>query len=277
MALCPQHTFQILTKRSERMREYLTAQGRTSAIYNAAAILIEGDWKRMPTAMPHHRSSAEGWWPLHNVWLGVSVENQQAADERIPLLLQTPAAVRFISAEPLLGPVNLDCIHREPDQFDRAMPGFDECASFHASALCGSIGATMKQGDISWSSNIPDNGRKLDWVIVGGESGSAARPMHPDSVRSLRDQCMLAAVPFFFKQWGEWVPFSTAHLDRVELLYPGLSQSTPTCLVKKDGRVVRPYCMDDAPGQEMLRVGKKAAGHLLDGQRWHEFPSAARG
>lgn len=121
-------------------------------------------------------------WPLPNVWLGVSIENQQTADERIPLLLQIQAARRFVSAEPLLGAIDLwgwseQC---EPCPGEDACP-FGEC--------------------INWwngTNESPD----INWLIVGGESGPNARPMHPDWVRSLRDQCVAAGVPFFFKQWG---------------------------------------------------------------------------
>ena len=113
----------------------------------------------------------EPWLPLPNVWLGVSAERQQEADERIPLLLNTPAAKRFISAEPLLGPIDLNEVIPHP---------------------------------ISYSFKHGFNG--LDWVIAGGESGKKARPMHPDWARSLREQCKAAGVPFFFKQWGAYCP-----------------------------------------------------------------------
>jgi protein gp37 len=144
MALCPQHTFQVLTKRPERMLRY-----------------FEKDY------------------PLPNVWQGVSVENQKAADVRIPLLLQTPAAVRFISAEPLLGPVNLE-----------ELPS--------ASGIGRHLDALSNAG-VDKGALIPN---KLDWCIIGGESGPGARPMNPDWARSLRDQCQAAKVAFFMKQMG---------------------------------------------------------------------------
>jgi protein gp37 len=139
MCVAKWHTFQILTKRPQRMLELISEY----ASYGYK-------------------------WPLPNVWLGVSVENQQAANERIPLLLQTPAAVRFVSAEPLLGPVQMSP---------------------------------------QWMYNDHGFGT-LDWIICGGESGPGARPMHPDWARSLRGQCEAAGVPYFFKQWGEWRPVS---------------------------------------------------------------------
>ncbi len=147
MAEAPQHTFQVLTKRAKRMRE-----------------LMEGVTK-----------------PLQNVWLGVSTERQEEADERIPHLLQTPAAVRFISAEPLLGPIDLTRIE---------LPT-------HA-PFCALTGRVLPRGDIERGE------RHLDWVVVGGESGPSARPMRPDWARSLRQQCERAGVKFFFKQWGQW-------------------------------------------------------------------------
>jgi protein gp37 len=150
------HTFQILTKRPARMREFLSTQG-----------LID-----------RFQRFHDGKWPLPNVWLGVSVENQHFADERIPLLLQTPAALRFISAEPLLGPVDLQAKVKE------------------------SIGTPAYRLANDWV-------KCLDWVIAGGESGPHARPMHPSWVQSLRNQCQAASVPFFFKQWGEFAPAGT--------------------------------------------------------------------
>lgn len=150
MSLAPQHTFQVLTKRPERMAEYL-----------------------------------RGDCPLPNVWLGTSVEDQAAADERVPHLLDTPAAVRFLSCEPLLGDVDL-----RPHLYG------------------------------------------LDWVIVGGESGPRARPMHPSWVRRIRNACIWNEVPFLFKQWGAWENGDS-------------------------------------------RVGKKAAGRLLDGRTWDETPEKA--
>lgn len=158
MALSPWHTYQVLTKRPELMHAYMTdfalrvnAHGWPEGVPMAPRFRANG----LPNAVD---------WPLPNVWLGVSVENQHWADERIPLLLQTPAAVRFVSCEPLLGPVDLS----------RWMG-------------CNDPGCCTP-----W----------LDWVIVGGESGPKARPMDLAWARSLRDQCRAASVPFFMKQLG---------------------------------------------------------------------------
>lgn len=149
MAFAPQHTFQLLTKRHARMRSLLSSPGFEMLLWAAMVDLSAARAK--PDVLCIDFEPVD--WPLPNVWLGVSVENQQWADTRIPALLATPAAVRFISAEPLLGPV--------------AFPA-----------------------------------ESLDWVIVGGESGKGARPMHPGWARQIRYQCELVGTPFLFKQWG---------------------------------------------------------------------------
>lgn len=157
MALAPQHTFQVLTKRTKRMRAYLTMPTRHDSVVTSMDM---PPW--MPPGSSFPRRPAD--WPLPNVWLGVSVENQHFADERIPLLLATPAAVRFISAEPLLGPVDL-----KGEQL------------------------------MGWFENSP----QIDWVIVGGESGKGARPFNIAWARSIVAQCQATRVPVFVKQLGE--------------------------------------------------------------------------
>lgn len=165
MALAPQHTFQVLTKRPERMRDWIgqqNAHGMTSWACAAAGV-------KHGNAFTAARDNPAGMvpWPLPNVWLGVSVEDQATADERIPVLLDTPAAVRFTSAEPLLGPVDL----------------FSVCA-YNAPG----------DGELVW--------KGPDWVIVGGESGPRARPFDLDWGRSIVAQCRDAGVPVFVKQLG---------------------------------------------------------------------------
>jgi protein gp37 len=173
MLRAPRHTYQILTKRPERMQAWVAA------------------WvKEAGTPLPA------------NIWLGVSVEDQATAKQRVPLLLDTPCAVRWVSAEPLLGPVAL--------------------------ALDG-----------------------LNWVVVGGESGPGARPMHPDWARRLRDDCVGAGVAFLFKQWGDWLPDSHADWTR------------------GDGHYERVH----VAGTGLARVGKKRAGRELDGRLWDEYPA----
>jgi protein gp37 len=211
------HTYQILTKRPERALKFLTEE-----IYK----VIEnwpGDYP-LCLAIDDERE-----WPLSNVWLGVSVEDQKAADERIPTLCKIPAATKFVSCEPLLGPVDLM-------QIDIS----DEDGHALLFPLAGEWTFEGRNEPLSLSRG------GIDWVIAGGESGKAKdiRPMHPDWVRSLRDQCKAADVPFFFKQWGEFKP----------ILLPGKS-----LFITKDE-------------YHFMRVGKKKAGALLDGVQYKEFP-----
>jgi protein gp37 len=177
MALSRQHTFQVLTKRAERMRGYLTAEDRRYQI-ELAMYELGGDYDA--------RTIPDADWPLPNVWLGVSGERQQEADERIPLLLQTPAAVRFVSLEPLLGPIDLCNISHPSPPEDEGRRG---------SALDGHEVAGMVGNCIAW---IPP----LDWVIVGGESGNGARPFHVEWADQIVEQCKAADVPCFVKQLG---------------------------------------------------------------------------
>lgn len=196
MALARQHTFQILTKRPGRMRRFFDEPNRSAAVGIAAMGISKST---RPFTLPDERVFEARpvafnlpWmihaWPLPNVWLGVSVENQHFADERIPLLLQTPAAVRFISAEPLLGPVDLS-------------GGSDPCRTWLRSGLMALRGLATERW---WP--------PLDWIICGGESGPSVRPTDPAWVRDVRDQCVRAGVPFFFKQWGGRRPTSSGRL-----------------------------------------------------------------
>jgi protein gp37 len=195
MALAPQHTFQVLTKRPERMSRYLTRimEGDNGSEDIAdAAVRVTGS----PCAA--HIEDAQ--WPLPNVWLGTSIEDQATADARIPQLLATPAAVRFISAEPLLGEVDLESAwHGES-----ALSG--EC--WGDCAWCETGNPPMHNCQKGRQSGAQiDKGRDgLDWVICGGESGPGARPMHPDWARSMRDQCEAAGVAFFMKQMDKKQP-----------------------------------------------------------------------
>jgi protein gp37 len=186
-------------------------------------------------------------WP-DNVWAMTSVEDQQRADERIPYLLRVPARVRGLSCEPLLSEVWLrpewlydpcpdgcGCIW--PDDADA-----NECACW---GLC---------CQAEWD----DRPRKLHWVIAGGESGHGARPMQPDWARSLRDQCQAAGVSYFFKQWGEWLPFS----------HGGHGEPKHSYTDNRNGL--------GPSAASMHRVGKRTAGRLLDGREWNEFPEVPR-
>ena len=180
MAAAHWHIFMILTKRATRLREWSRA-----VMYYPC-----GDRASRPVL---------GWPP--NAWIGVTAENQETADERLPQLIQVPAAVRFVSVEPMLGPVNL---------FD-SVPG---------------VFGTLRH---------PPYIGHIQWFVCGGESGKNARPVNPQWVHSLRDQCVSAGVPFFFKQWGEW---ASVQGDTVQI----------------------------------TRVGKKVAGRSLDGIAWNDLP-----
>ncbi len=186
MGIASQHTFQVLTKRAERMRALLNNPVFHAEMHRERLRIICGSFVA-DAWEPDGRESRH--LPLSNVWLGVSVENQAAADERIPLLLQTPAAVRWISAEPLLGPMDLSPAYFPCHNAEGMRPdpetGASECCR-----ECDYTGISNEMG--------------LDWVVVGGESGPHARPMHPQWARSLRDQCAAAGVAYLFKQWGEW-------------------------------------------------------------------------
>ena len=268
MALNPQHIFQVLTKRADRMRDYMSRRetagqfgpDRHGSILRACSPFLTtyrlADPKRPELWTPQGRCKAlEFAWPLPNVWLGVSVEHQEAADERIPHLLQTPAAKRFLSCEPLLGPVDLMNDGNGP--------------------LCGQEPTFAEIKGPNAIHFLRHGGPRVDWVIAGGESGPAARPSHPDWFRALRDQCVAASVPFFFKQWGEWVPWQ-----------PGQEQTTQC----QDGRSMRRNGLPDIgladnhlrwnddltfSGAPCVheRVGKKAAGAMLDGREWREVPA----
>ena len=281
MALCPQHTFQVLTKRSARMRSYLSMArahpvGLTAmemAFVDRAAnprsqvgagVVLQGDIVHLKT------------WPLPNVWLGVSTEDQKRADERIPDLLATPAAVRFISAEPLLRAVNLKQISIKPGWVVDALTGRND--DMHRPC--------------------PDKPR-LDWVIVGGESGPGARPMHPDWARDIRDQCEAAGVPFFFKQWGAWKPICEMPGDESDLLYRSNRSAKPhesqeniddlygrTCTVttgsvRFDGRLFKTgelggfESIDGHYAMQVFNVGKGKAGRLLNGRTHDGMPALA--
>ena len=179
--LCPQHIFVFLTKRPQNISSF---------------------W------IP----------PKPNVWLGVSCENQARADERIPILLQIPAAVRFVSLEPMLGPIDLQQAHGL--YYDKAGCDF----------------------------------RKIDWAIVGGETGPGARSLHPDWVRKIRDDCQAADVSLFFKGWGEFCAISQMPLNTYK----------KWCDMQQGWTINGP----DDP----VYIGKKVAGRLIDGRTWEEYP-----
>lgn len=258
MALCPHHIFQILTKRPGKMRDYIakrneewTDLGVSETLKNWEVHyenyeLLHTDGKLKP-----HLQKAEWFWesfptgeggtdpgdlyyygkiPLRNVWFGVSCENP-SVKSRIRVLQDIPAAVRFLSLEPLLedlGEINLT---------------------------------------------------NIDWVIAGGESGNYARPVHPAWVRSIRDQCTAAGVPFFFKQWGSWKPIDQMSDEESDKCYfPLRKTQSPedirkprfeTTILHLDGKQDFSF---PAGAMQVFRIGKKKAGNLLDGIKWEQFP-----
>lgn len=229
MSMCPQHIFQVLTKRPERMLKHPIFSHSGTCLW----VGVRQEAERMFSKEPGPISKA-----LPNVWLGVSIEDQKTADVRIPPLLDTPAAVRWISAEPLLGPVRLDehGLHGGPGQ--------------------------------------------LDWVVVGGESGPEARPMHPAWPRSLRDHCASAGVPFLFKQWGEWAPRSACyHTFEGGKSFVDIDPSAtrwPCIRMTERGHSGRDLAhAGEGDHAYMQRVGKRLAGRLLDGVEHNGFPIEA--
>lgn len=216
LAMCPHVDFQLLTKRPQNFK--LRILGAASWLRGARP-----ETNRQWLVDWCEDSSARA-----NLWIGTTVEDQKAADTRIPHLLQIPAKVRFLSCEPLVGPIDLAGM----EYFTAKLGKYP----FHLPK--------------EHRSSVLDAG--IHWVIAGGESGGHAAPMHPDWFRSLRDQCAGAGVPFFFKQWGEWIDLGNMqpHMDR---------------------RAYKGHHFDD--GTLMLRVGTKTAGDLLDGQQHHAFPA----
>lgn len=200
----------------------------TKRIGNVARML--GDWQTVPL--------------LPNIWLGITVVNQEEADRDVPKLLRVPAAVRFLSVEPMLGPVNL----------------------------------VPPQIGWGWLRGV----RAVDWVICGGESGPKARPMHPDWARGLRDQCEAAGVPFLFKQWGEWREFDNSGLPGVRTIHhgdPEWGAQAAQCdaFMAVDGELIGDLDngRDGVGYRGLEHVGKKAAGRLLDGRTHDGFPGGA--
>lgn len=223
------HTYQVLTKRAERMYEFY-------------------EWKKAGNGFKFDR------WPLQNVWVGVSCEDQENADERIPFLIKVPAAIRFLSCEPLIDKIDF-----------RLVPGFN---------LAGAAGQDLLRNF---------------WVIAGGESGHNARPMHPDWLRKIRDQCKVASVPFFFKQWGEFMPYEPHwqapfyYSSGGSALFDGHQMNFLDPETGEAGRWNGRRWYDPMDSVTLcvetksrncafLHFGKKHSGNFLDGIQHLEFP-----
>ena len=256
MALTPHHTYQVLTKRPDRLRKYISDPPTVRRVYELACDLaIWGKLRVVLIAPGSDETKAPAGprvfldqWPLPNLWLGTSVEDQARADERIPLLVDTPAAVRWISAEPLLGSVDLK--------------RWLVCAS-----CADEVGAYKNEPrplttfDVGYCGNS-----RLNWVVVGGESGIGSRPMNPDWVRNIRNDCAAAGVAFFLKQWGDWIAAAPDQTGYNEVL------GSPVATI--DGKI---YDAENViiwaqTGGLMARVGKKIAGRLLDGKQHDGYP-----
>ncbi len=237
MDYCQDHRFQVLTKRAERLVEWfdwiandpenrgLGASRACGECLRSMADVTAGKTREHLAEAGYAMWAKVGRWPLSNVHIGVSVENRKHGLPRIEELRKVPAAVRFLSVEPLLedlGTLDLTGIH---------------------------------------------------WVIVGGESGHSARPMHPDWVRKVRDQCIAAKVPFFFKQWGQWTP-DTPNRYRLENVALWNRKDSDGWIFLKDlEKNRREHWNEHQSGDlRMYRVGKKNAGRILDGREWSEVP-----
>lgn len=261
-ALCPQHTFIILTKRPKRMREWFerACQAR-AAVAHEMLELTQRDREIQSAVIFEHGKGGTSTmlvaaWPLPNVWLGTSCGTQRSADEFIPKLLATPAVVRFASVEPMTGPVDL--YNGDPDP---RLGGHKATHTF--------LGDWWEPGA---SKNAPPH-HGLDWVICGGESGPRARPMHPNWARSLRDQCAAADVPFFFKQWGEWSPGENAIGPSVRTERTADWDGEKWHFSSITPRVSEETHVDDEP--DLYRLGKRQAGRHLDGVLHNAFPEAS--
>lgn len=214
MSVLPRFTFQALTKRPARAREILSRTTRSEAV-SAAGKLIESMRDRnllhsLDAAIPRHSRV----WPPRNVWLGTSIEDQKRADKRLPDLIEAPAALRFVSVEPLLGDLSI--------------------SRFLAPRL-----------ELPRELGAPHGVR---WVIVGGESGPGARPMHPEWARRVRDECRMIGTAFFFKQWGKYSPALVEAQDAIAVECPS------------NGRAL------------MVPWSEDMVGRMLDGLVWNERP-----
>lgn len=264
MALTPQHIHQVLTKRADRMRTYFDAVPQPRWITQMKLIAVN-----FPRPKIVHPTSGGALLQtidraLENVWLGVSVEDQTRALSRIPDLLATPAAVRWLSCEPLLGPIYLtDIADGGSTVLDPECWGDCACSSLFGF----DAGCRRNGGDGILT-------RKIDWVVAGGESGPGARPMHPAWTRTLRDDCEKAGVPFFFKQVGDWgwLKPEMHHADYAAACN-GEAPWKGDRLLDADGTMLPGTSMQIGTRQYVRRVGKKSAGRLLDGVQHDGMPA----
>jgi len=245
MYLTPHHTYQILTKRADRLLLLKTDEFK-EAFHEACNEMHHKYIKPLEQEL-YFYDEVMNEWPLKNVWLGVSVEDQKAVDERIPFLLQVPASVRFLSCEPLIERITIPFMGTVPKDW-----GYGYKAIYQL----------------------------LHWVICGGESGPDARPMHPDWVRSLQAECEEAQVPFLFKQWGSWVPWEQSAQPPFQVCQDGREvdgHAMPSCDEMNESNHWDDglWCAQiDEEHAFFERVGKKAAGRKLDGKEYNEYPES---
>lgn len=281
MALASWHTYQILTKRPDRMREYMRGRRRKLAQHMVDEYLSKPDGtvgragRAVHAAWPvksvgdlaQPDAVAMATWPLPNVWLGVSAEDQQRWDERVPELMWTPAAKRFVSIEPMLGPIKTDVIEV--------------------------LGGDAELYPLAWTTDCIDQNDDpvadippLDLIILGGENGP--RPMHPDWARQVRDACAAEGVPFFFKQWGSWkeafhdqdgpkVDVVDADDDAADSVM-AIFACRETAFVSADGQTFRGHhhnLPEGAAWRLVVKAPKGENGRLLDGVEHNGMPEAA--
>ena len=257
MSCTTRHTYQVLTKRPARMLKFFEWVKEGAGVFDDDRISDQIRSPHIPWKAQHNKrhggyDNCGPGFPYENVWLGVSVEDQRAANERIPLLLKCPAAVRWISVEPLLGPIDLTKIEIE-ERLSPTLPGL--------------INALSTDDEDRYYQSP----HALDWVVAGGESGPGARPMHPDWARDLRDQCAQYGTKFFFKQWGEWTSGENTTERRTGIVktadwFDDQWMFGDTDLARDGGHI------DDEP--DLYRVGKKYSGRHLDGRTHDEYPKA---
>lgn len=252
MWLAHWHTFQVLTKRSDRQRLYLSDPATVTRVAAAACEIateyLGQDLK--PRELP--RDLVGRAWLPRNIHGGVSVEHQDF-DFRIIELLQTPYVVRFLSCEPLLGRLDLSGVSIRGEMWwVHALKGIKE----------NPYGAIVERAPIG----------RIHQVIVGGETGPRARPTHKAWVRSLLDQCAQAGTAFFFKQWGEWAPCDDEWLDAVTNNFPKLTHGAWHQTARGPQFKIGCVCNECEPGGRMVRVGRADAGRVLDGREWNERP-----
>lgn len=248
MGIAPQHTFQVLTKRAGRMRaffEWIEHEGRRgppgASPWTLCTMKLLTSGADLRHCWPDKLDSVRPW-PLPNIWLGVSAEDQDNLAARLPDLLACPADLRWLSLEPLVGEIDLRHVRCRTWNFvDRSTCLPSELSAGPPEVAIDALSGCVRDGKGAHASRTA---ARIGWVVVGGEAGKRARPMQTSWVRSIREQCEQGPVPFFMKQWGDWVPRDQWY-GPVSDVYPSVTQ---------------------------LHVGKRRAGALLDGQAYRALP-----